>query len=127
MDRIIGTEKVAATDGTWSQATRRGKMLFVSGQVSLDSNGELVGKDDFAVQAKQCLDNLVAMLEAGGASVKDLAVITVFVTDMKNRPAFAQIRKEYFQKDPPASTIVEINRLFADEILIEINGIAVLD
>ena len=41
MNRIIGTEKVAATDGTWSQATRRGKMLFISGQVSLDNEGNL--------------------------------------------------------------------------------------
>lgn len=127
MERIIGTDKVAGTDGTWSQATRKGNMLFVSGQVPLDSEGNLVGKDDFPAQAKQCLDNLVAMLEAGGATVKDLASITVFLTDMKNRPTFAAVRKEYFQNDPPASTVVEINKFFMDEILIEVNGIAVLE
>ncbi len=127
MKRILVTDKVASTDGTWSQATRRGNMLFVSGQIALDAKGELVGKDDFCLQAKQSLDNLMAMLEAGGATVKDLASITVFVTDMKNRSDFARVRKEYFASNPPASTIVEINRLCMDEILIEINGIAVLE
>ena len=127
IQRIIGTEQVAATDGTWAQAARRGNMLFISGQVPLDSEGNLVGKDDFAAQAKQTLDNLMAMLEAGGATVQDLASITVFLTDMGNRPTFAAVRKDYFKDDPPASTVVEINRLFADEILLEINGIAVLE
>lgn len=126
MQRIIGTEKVADTDGTWAQATRIGNLLFISGQVPLDHNGTLVGKDDFKLQAKQCLDNLVAMLEAGGAGLNDLASITVFLTDMSNRKDFAEVRKEYFVENPPASTLVEINRLFMDDILLEINGIAVI-
>lgn len=126
MKRIMGTEKVANTDGTWVQATRAGNLVFISGQVPLDSDGELVGKDDFKLQARQCLDNLVAMLEDSGASLKDLASITVFLTDMNNRKDFAEVRKDYFSDNPPASTLVEINRLFMDDILLEINGIAVL-
>lgn len=127
MKRLIGTEKVASTDGTWAQATRKGNLLFISGQVPLDNHGELVGEGNFSAQAKQTLDNLVAMLNSGGATIKDLASITVFMTDMKNRVEFAKIRKAYFEKNPPASTVVEINKLFMDEIMIEINGIAVLD
>lgn len=119
------TDKVCGTDGTWAQATRRGNMLFISGQVGLNSKGDLAGTD-FATQAKYALDNLAAMLEAGGGTLEDLAMITVFVTDMKNRPAFAKIRKDYFQKSPPASTIVEISQLYAPEVLVEVNGIAVL-
>jgi reactive intermediate/imine deaminase len=125
-DRILGTEDIAATDGTWAQATRRGNLLFISGQVALDSRGNLVGEHDFKAQAKQTLENLTAMLKAGGAGLDDLMMITVFVTDMNNRPVFAEVRDSYFRKNPPASTMVEIKRLVMDELMIEVNGIAVL-
>jgi len=125
--RLIGTEKVAATDGTWAQVTRKGNLLFISGQVSFDAGGNLVGKGDFRAQAVQSLDNLVAVLEAAGGKLEDLMMITVFVKDMANRPTFAKVRDGYFRKNPPASTIVEIKRLFMDEVLLEVNGIAVLD
>jgi len=125
--RICGTEKVASTDGTWSQCTRRGNLLFISGQIALDGKGNLVGRDDFEVQARQSLDNLKAMLEEGGATLEDLMMINVYVTDMDNRPIFARVRDGYFRSNPPASTIVEINRLCMDELLLEINGIAVLE
>ena len=124
--RILGTEEVAATDGTWAQCTRRGNLLFISGQVALDAKGDLVGKNDFKAQAKQTLENLKTMLNAGGASLKDLMMITVFVTDMNNRTTFAQVRDSYFRGNPPASTMVEIKQLVMDELMIEVNGIAVL-
>jgi reactive intermediate/imine deaminase len=125
--RLIETQEVAATDGTWAQVTRKGNLVFISGQVALDKAGNLVGRGDFAAQAKQCLDNLVGVLRAAGGSLEDLMMITVFVTDMANRPAFARVRDAYFRRNPPASTIVEITRLFMDGVLIEVNGIAVLE
>ncbi len=124
--RIVNSEKIAGTDGTWAQCTRKGNLLFISGQVALDAQGNIVGRNDFKAQAKQVLDNLVTMLEEGGGSLEDLMMITVFVTDMSNRPIFAKVRDSYFRKNPPSSTIVEIKRLFMDELLIEVNGIAVL-
>jgi 2-iminobutanoate/2-iminopropanoate deaminase len=125
--RLVATENVAATDGTWAQVTRKGNLVFISGQVSYDKAGNLVGRDDFEAQARQCLDNLVDVLTAAGGSLKDLMMITVFVKDMALRPIFARVRDAYFRANPPASTIVEIKRLFADEVLLEVNGIAVLD
>ena len=124
--RILGTKKVAGTDGTWAQCTRRGQLLFISGQVALDADGNLVGKDDFEAQARQTLDNLEAMLEAGGAGMHDLMMITVFVTDMGNRPIFAKVRDGYFRENPPASTMVEIKRLVMDELMLEVNAVAVV-
>lgn len=126
MDRILSTPEVGGTDGTWAQAVRRGSLLFVSGQIGCDSSGNAVGSD-FASQARQALDNLMSMLRSGGAGPEHLASITVFVTDMANRPQFAQIRRAYFEHNPPASTIVEIRALCSPELLIEINGVAVLD
>lgn len=125
MERLMKTDQVGGTDGTWAQATKKCNMLFISGQVGANLQGDMVGSD-FDSQAKQALDNLVAMLEAGGGTLEDLAMITVFVTDMKNRSAFAKIRSEYFKENPPASTIVQINQLYALDVLVEVNGIAVL-
>jgi reactive intermediate/imine deaminase len=125
--RLTGTDKVAKTDGTWAQLTRKDKLVFVSGQVPLDATGELVGRSDFRRQAVQALDNLVSILESAGASLKDLMAITVFVTDMANRPVFAEVRDSYFRDNPPASTIVQVTSLFSPEVMVEVNGIAMLD
>lgn len=123
--RLIETDKVGGTDGTWAQVTRKGSLVFISGQVGLDKAGTVVG--GFEAQARRCLDNLVDVLEAAGGSLKDLMQITVFVKDMAQRPIFAKVRDAYFRANPPASTIVEIKRLFMDDVLLEVNGIAVLD
>jgi len=123
--RVVSPKKVAITDGTWAQLTKKGNFLFISGQVGCDMNGNIVGVNDFEAQAKQALNNLVEMLEEGGGNLDDLMMINVFVTDMRNRPIFAKVRDSYFRKNPPASTIVEIRRLFNDEVLVEINGIAI--
>ena len=125
--RLTGTEKVAATDGTWAQVTRKGDLVFISGQVGLDEKGELPRTGGFEAQARLALDNLVDVLKVAGGTLEDLMMITVFVTDMANRPTFARVRDGYFRANPPASTIVEINRLFMDGVLVEINGMAVLD
>lgn len=126
MERIVSTPEVGGTDGTWAQAVRCGGLLFISGQIGCDSQGNAVGPD-FASQARRALDNLMSMLRTGGAEPERLASITVFVTDMANRPQFAQIRQDYFLDNPPASTIVEVKALCSPELLIEINGVAVLD
>jgi len=125
--RITNTEKVHPTNGTWAQCTRKGNLLFISGQTAFNANSEIIGKGNFEIQAKQAFDNLVALLEAGGSSLEDLMMITVFVTNMANRPLLVKIQDKYFRNNPPASTLVEIKRLVDDELLIEINGIAVLE
>ncbi len=124
--RLIGAERVAATDGTWAQVTRKGNLAFISGQVGLDERGEIAGDGGFEAQARRALDNLVDVLKTAGGHLEDLMAITVFVTEMGNRLAFARVRDEYFRANPPASTMVEIKRLFMAGVLVEVNGIAVL-
>ena len=125
-ERIISIDTIADTDGTWAQCTRKENLLFISGQVALDGQGNVVGNDDFEIQARRTLDNLKSMLEAGGASLEDLMMITVYLTDMENRPIFARVRDSYFRKNPPASSMVEVNRLVLKELMLEVDGIAVL-
>jgi len=95
MGSPIPSDKVAKTDGTWSQAVQAGDMLFVSGQIALDAQGNIVGKADIAVQAEQVFKNLNTLLEEAGYGLEHVCKITVFLTDMSDRQAFAEIRKKY--------------------------------
>lgn len=105
---------------------RGGRTLYISGQVALDSSGNVVGKGDFAVQATQVFENLKAALQAGGASLGDVAKMNMYVVDMSNVQALREIRAKYFTGSPPASTLVEVSRLAREEFLLEIEVIAVL-
>jgi reactive intermediate/imine deaminase len=104
-----------------------GALLFVSGQVALDRNGNLVGEGDMARQAEQVFDNLRTALEANGASFGDVVKITTFVTDMSALQVVRDVRKRYLTDPPPASTTVEVAALFRPEALIEVEAVAAID
>ena len=91
-----------AAIGPYTHAVRTGNLLFCSGQVALDpQTGELVG-DTPSEQARQCLRNLQAIAQAGGATLADAVRIGVFLVDMG---AFAEVNEayaEFFGDDPPA-------------------------
>jgi reactive intermediate/imine deaminase len=105
--------------------TSGGRTLYLSGQVSLDSAGKVVGAGDVAAQARQVFENLKAALAAANASLADVVKITVFMTDLSGLQAFRKLRNEYFPKDPPASSLVRVAGLVLPELLIEIEAIAV--
>ncbi|MEM2878708.1 MAG: RidA family protein [Candidatus Hadarchaeales archaeon] len=111
----------------YSQAVRAGNMLFISGQISENAKGEIVGKGDFKKQARQVFENIKAVLKAEGGSMRDIVKITVHLTDIKNLQAFREVRGEYFKDYYPASTLIEVNSLISDELMIEIDAIAVLE
>jgi 2-iminobutanoate/2-iminopropanoate deaminase len=104
-----------------------GRTLYISGQVALDRDGKLVGAGDFDAQAEQVFANLKAALEAGGASFKDVVKLTMYVTDMSQLKGLRVARDRYIDlKRPPASTLVEVRRLFRDDVLLEIDATAVV-
>ena len=104
------------------------RLVFISGQVPLDAAGELVGAGDFAAQARQVFKNLTAALEAAGAGWSDVVKLGYFVRDVGEMPAARRIRDEYVDTErPPASTLIEVSSLFRDDVLIEIDAIAVPD
>lgn len=111
---------------TFSPGVKVGKLLFVSGQISIDPNGNIVGRGDFSAQCKQVFDNMGLVLEKAGASYSDVVKINTFLTDMRNYQAFAQIRGQYFSRDFPASTVVAVNGFVYEGVLIEVEAIAVL-
>eukprot|EP01136_Pigoraptor_vietnamica_P039717 Opistho-1_new@10813 len=93
-------------------------MLLISGQVALDRNGTLVGKNDLAQQTEQVFTNINNILAASGGTMEHLVKTGVFMRDASQIQLFREIRNKFIHsKNPPASTLVEVSRLFRDDIL----------
>ena len=103
-----------------------GPLLFVSGVVPVDEAGRLVGGDDVVAQARQVFANMGAVLAAGGATFADVVKVTVFLTDVEDRPLINPVRQEVFGDTRPASTLVEISALVIPGAKIEVECVAVL-
>ncbi|HEY9131720.1 MAG TPA: RidA family protein [Dyella sp.] len=104
-----------------------GKTLYVSGQMALDKDGNLVGKGDFQAQAEQVFANLDKALKASGASFKDVVRLDIYMTDATKTPELRIVRDKYIDTaHPPASTLVEVKRLVRDDVLLEVDVTAVV-
>jgi 2-iminobutanoate/2-iminopropanoate deaminase len=122
MREIISTESAPAAIGPYSQAVRYGSLLFMSGQIPLDpESGEIV-EGNIEVQTKRVLDNLKAVLEAGGMELQHVLKCTCFLKNMEDFPAFNSVYSEYFSGILPARETVEVSRLPKD-VLVEISAI----
>jgi enamine deaminase RidA (YjgF/YER057c/UK114 family) len=106
---------------------RGGRTLYISGQLALDKDGNLVGRGDFPAQVKQVFENLKARLEEAGASFKDMVKLNFYITDASDIQALRDIRNNYINtENPPASTLVVVKQLVREEYLIEVEAIAVV-
>jgi 2-iminobutanoate/2-iminopropanoate deaminase len=125
MKDVVLTEKGPKPIGPYSQAIKSGGFLFASGQVALDprSNEFLAG--DIRQQTERVLDNVKAILEAGGANLLHVVKTTVFLKDMNDFAAMNEVYGKYFSAAPPARSTVQVARLPKDA-LVEIEVIASL-
>jgi enamine deaminase RidA (YjgF/YER057c/UK114 family) len=104
-----------------------GHTVYIAGQVALDSTGQIVGAADFNAQADRVFANLRRALASVGGSLSDLVKTTTFITDGKNIVPLREIRLRYLdQAHPPANTLIVISSLARPELLIEIEGVAIL-
>ena len=106
-----------------------GKMVFISGQVANNAQGQLVGKDDLKAQTVQVFENLKTALAAAGAGFDDVVKITWYVKGYKPEylGTLREVRNQYVnQGAPPASTLVGVASLFQDDYLLEVDAVAVL-
>ena len=103
------------------------KMLYLSGQVAIDPAGQIVGVGDLHAQTQQVFENLKAGLAAAGATFEHVVKLQLFLLDITQIQIVRDVRDRYVNtQSPPASTAVEVRRLFRDELLIEIDAIAAL-
>jgi enamine deaminase RidA (YjgF/YER057c/UK114 family) len=107
-----------------------GKLVYIAGQVALDAAGNLVGKDDFAAQARQVFANLHSALASAGASFHNVIKLNYYCADAVDPavhlPMVREIRDTYIDTTPPVSTFVVVRRLVRPEWLIEVEAVAVV-
>jgi len=123
---ILSSPKIAKVTGApYSSGTKVSNLLFTAGMVSLNEKGEIVGRGDIRAQTRQVLDNVKAIVEAGGGKMTDIAKTTVYITDLANFAAMNEVYKTYFPTDPPARATVKAD-LVNKDFLVEIDAFAVL-
>ena len=130
-NQFLNPPTLCPTNG-WTQvvASTRGKTIYVSGQVSVNERGEVVGKGDLRAQTVQTFENLKHALDAVGATFRDVVKSNLYVVGLKPEqvPMLREVRSRYFDaKYPPASTLVGVAALVGADWLIEIEVIAVVD
>jgi reactive intermediate/imine deaminase len=100
-------------------------MIVISGQASIDGNGEVLHGNDFSAQARLTFENLKTVVEAAGASLEDVVKLTVFLTDMSHLEAYGGVQATFFPGRKPAQTLVQVSALALPDMMIEVEALAV--
>lgn len=132
-DRLaVTTDAAPAPAHTFSQAVRRGPFLQVSGQGPVDpSSGQYVHEGDVAAQTTRTLENVAAILEAGGASMDDVMMLRVYLTAREDFAAMNEAYGAFVSARCPSGVLPARTTVFTglprEEMLVEIDALAVLD
>ena len=125
---IIQPEGVWDPRPRFAQVVKIGKQVYIAGQTAVDEKGIVVGKGDTEAQARQIFRNLQRCLTAAGAGFDQVVKLNIYSTDLEaHLPTLTKIRREFFPKEPVASTTVQVPRLVHPDWLLEIEAIAVLE
>jgi reactive intermediate/imine deaminase len=122
MKEIINTDKAPQAIGTYSQAVKVGKTVYLSGQIPLVPETMLMVEGDFAANVRRVFDNLTAVCEAAGGSLQDIAKLNIFLTDLGNFAIVNTIMAEYFEQPYPARAAIGIASLPKDAE-VEMDGV----
>ncbi len=125
--KIISDERIPAAIGPYSPAIKVGKLLFISGQVSLDPKSGNLVKGNIQKQTKQILENLTTILGLYSLGLKNVVKTTVFLKDMNDFSEFNKTYTQYFTEEFPARSCVEVVNLPSKDSKVEIEAIAICD
>ena len=132
-ERVITFKNPAAlsTPKGYSQAAEidmgSSKMIIMAGQVALNKDGLLVGADDITKQSEQVFKNIKSIVEDAGGTMNNIVKLNYYLKDVAQINKVRSVRDKYINtKTPPASTLVEVSKLFRDDILIEIEATAII-
>jgi 2-iminobutanoate/2-iminopropanoate deaminase len=101
------------------------QMIFVTGQIAMDSNGDAVAPDDIEKQTRFVFDSIQNILQEAQSSLDDIVKVVIYVTNMDDFPKISPIRNHYLAEAKPVSTLVEINKTVKEGCNIEIDIIAI--
>jgi enamine deaminase RidA (YjgF/YER057c/UK114 family) len=118
--------------GMYTQATvvQGGSIAFISGQVSVDGQGKVVGPGDIGAQAVQVFKNLELALDGIGATFEDVVKFTIFIVGLtqEKRKAVMEVRSRYIShKNPPAATMIGVDKLVESDLLLEIEAVVAIN
>jgi 2-iminobutanoate/2-iminopropanoate deaminase len=123
MREIIETKGAPAPIGPYSQAIRANGFLFVSGQIPIQPETGALIQGDIAIQTRQVMQNLSAILEAAGSGLQKVVKTTIYLTNLDDFSRLNQVYAEYFGEVKPARATVQVARL-PREVLVEIDAVA---
>ncbi|UCB47979.1 MAG: RidA family protein [Deltaproteobacteria bacterium] len=127
MKKVIAPKNLHRPFG-YAHAIQIDKTLYISGQIPLDMDMNVVGKNDMAAQTEQVYGNLKRVLEDAGGSMKNIVMLNIYCTDVERFDKETRgMRKKYFGDYYPAVTAVEVKRLYRPDFMIEVEAVAVLD
>ena len=129
MKHQINPKDFTAAIGAYSHGLRvdvgDSEMIFVTGQIAMDKDGNAVAPDDIVKQTEFVFQNIEKILEGGNASMNDVVKAVIYVTNMSDFAKISAVRNKYFSNCKPVSTLVEINKTVRDGCDIEIDVIAI--
>jgi len=124
--RFVNPPGIAAPRGyTHVVDVPAGRMVYIAGQVAFDAQGNLVGKGDTRAQTEQVFKNLQIALESAGCTFADVVKLNWYVRDVSQVATFREVREQFLGSGPrPASTLVQIQSLVRDDLLLEVEAVA---
>lgn len=125
MREIIYTQNAPAPVGPYSQAIQANDFLYISGQIPVDPKTGKVNKETFEIECRLVLDNLKAVVEAGGSSLDKVVKVNIYLKDMSKFAELNKIYAEYFNDSKPARACVQVGMLPLD-VDVEIEAVALV-
>ncbi len=123
--KIFYSENIPRPKGPYSQAIIHNGLLYVSGQIPIDPKTGILIRGSIEEETEAALNNIKAIVEDAGASMKDVIKVTCYLADMDNFERFNNVYKEYFKDEPPARSTIQAGRLPLD-VQVEIDAIVAL-
>jgi reactive intermediate/imine deaminase len=112
----------------YAHAIQIDNTIYISGQIPLDQEMNVVGKNDIAAQTERVYENLRKVIEEAGGSMSSIVMLNIYCTDLEAYDKKTRhLRKKYFGDYYPATTAIEVKRLYRPDFMIEVEAIAVLD
>lgn len=107
----------------YSPGAHAGNVIYVAGTLAIGSDGKLVGSGDVRAQTRHVLEQVKSVIEAGGGTLRDVAFVQIFLTNLDDYAAMNEVYRQFFPADPPARFTIRAD-LVKPEFLVEIAAIA---